>query len=215
MGIRVLIVDDHNIVREGMKMLLALEPDMDIVGEASNGNEAVTLAHKLRPDVVLMDLVMPEMDGIKATKIIRNELPCTEVIALTSVLEDRTIFDAIQVGAISYLLKNTDVPKLIEAIRAAANGQVTLTPQISTRLIREFRDPQNLEILTDREEEVLENLAKGFSNKEIAQALYISEKTVKTHVSSILSKLNLPSRTRAALYALKKGLISLEDIQIH
>lgn len=213
MGIRVLIVDDHVVIREGLRMFLALEPDIEIVGEAGNGNEAVKLAHQLKPDVVLMDLLMPELDGVRATEVIKKELPDTEVIALTSVLEDRAIFDAIQVGALSYLLKDTEADKLCEAVKAAANGQVRLSPQVAARLMREVRSSNNTEALTERETEVLRVLAKGLSNKEIADSLFITEKTVKTHVSNILSKLNLPSRTRAALYAHKMGMVSLDDVQ--
>lgn len=215
MAIRVMIVDDHNVVRKGMKMLLSLEPELDVVGEASNGEEAVRLARQLKPDVVLMDLIMPVMDGILATELIRKELPDTEVIALTSVLEDEIIIEAIKVGAISYLLKDTEADKLFEAIEAAANGQVILSPKVASRLTQRIRAPKTYESLTAREEDVLQNVAMGLSNREIANNLHISEKTVKTHISSILGKLNLPSRTRAALFAIKKGLVSLDDIQLN
>jgi NarL family two-component system response regulator LiaR len=211
MGIRVLIVDDHSVVRHGLKMFLALDSEIELVGEAANGVEAVRLARQLKPDVVLMDLLMPEMDGVAATEAIRRELPDTEVVALTSVLEDRAIFDAIRAGAIGYLLKDTEPDQLCEAIKAASAGQVQLSPQVAARLVREVRSPDNPETLTERETEVLRALALGFSNKEIAAELFITEKTVKTHVSSILSKLDLPSRTRAALYALKIGLVSLDE----
>jgi DNA-binding NarL/FixJ family response regulator len=214
MGIRVLIVDDHAVVREGLQMFLALEPELEVVGEAANGLEAQQLAHQLMPDVVLMDLLMPEMDGVAATEVIRRELPDVEVIALTSVLEDQSIFDAIRVGAIGYLLKDTQADKLCEAIKAAAAGQVQLSPQVAARLVREVRAPESPETLTARETEVLRAVARGLSNKEIAEALFITEKTVKTHVSNILSKLGLPSRTRAALYALKTGLVSLEEADL-
>jgi DNA-binding NarL/FixJ family response regulator len=214
MGIRVMIVDDHGVVRQGLRMFLALDPEIEVIAEAANGVEALRLAHQLKPDVVLMDLLMPEMDGIAATDAMRRELPDTEVIALTSVLEDRAIFDAIRVGAIGYLLKDTEADKLCEAIKAAAAGQVQLSPQVAARLVREVRAPDNPEALTERETEVLRTLARGFSNKEIAKQLVITEKTVKTHVSNILSKLDLPSRTRAALYALKIGLVSLEEADL-
>jgi DNA-binding NarL/FixJ family response regulator len=212
MAIRVLIVDDHSVVRQGLRMFLSLEPDLDIVGEARNGVEALRLARQYKPDVVLMDLLMPEMDGVTATEKIRHELPDTEVIALTSVLEDKAIIDAVRVGAISYLLKDTESDKLCEAIRAAAAGQVRLSPEVAARLMREVRAPDNPERLTERETEVLRAVARGLSNIEIATELFIAEKTVKTHISNILSKLNLPSRTRAALYAIKIGLISLSEI---
>ena len=199
MSIRVLIADDHSVVRQGLQMFLALDGALEVVGEAKNGVEAVDLARQLEPDVVLMDLLMPEMDGIEATRIIRQELPDVEVIALTSVLEDKAILDAVRVGAIGYLLKDTESEKLREAILAAAAGQVRLSPEVAVRLMREVSAPDSPEVLTDRETEVLRAVARGWSNQEIADRLVISEATVKTHVSSILSKLNLPSRTRAAL----------------
>jgi DNA-binding NarL/FixJ family response regulator len=214
MSIRVLIADDHSVVRQGLQMFLALDEALEVVGEAKNGAEAVDLARQLKPDVVLMDLLMPEMDGIEATRIIRRELPEIEVIALTSVLEDKAIFDAVRVGAIGYLLKDTESEKLREAIRAAAAGQVQLSPEVAVRLMREVSAPDSPETLTDRETEVLRAVARGWSNQEIADRLVISEATVKTHVSSILSKLNLPSRTRAALYALKIGLVSLDEADL-
>jgi len=214
MGIRILIVDDHSVVRQGLQMFLALDPELEIVGEAKNGVEALRLAHQLKPDVVLMDLLMPEMDGVAATEAIRRELPDVEVIALTSVLEDKAIFDAIRIGAIGYLLKDTEGDKLCEAIKAAAAGQVRLSPQVAARLMREVRAPESPEALTERETEVLRALARGLSNKEIAVALFITEKTVKTHVSNVLRKLGVPSRTRAALYALKIGLVSLEEADL-
>jgi DNA-binding NarL/FixJ family response regulator len=195
-------------------MFLELEADLELVDEAANGLEAVDLARRLKPDVVLMDLLMPEMDGVAAIEIIREELPDTQAVALTSVLEDQAIFDAIRVGAISYLLKDTEPDKLCEAIRAAAAGEVRLSPEVAARLMREVSTPESPETLTDRETEVLRILARGFSNTEIAEALFITEATVKTHVSNILAKLDLPSRTRAALYALKLGLISLDDIDV-
>jgi DNA-binding NarL/FixJ family response regulator len=214
MSIRVLIADDHSVVRQGLRMFLELEADIELVGEAANGVEAVDLARQFKPDVVLMDLLMPKMDGVSATETIRSELPDTQVVALTSVLEDQAIFDAIRVGAISYLLKETKSDKLCEAIRAAAAGEVRLSPQVAARLMREVSAPESPETLTERETEVLRVLARGLSNTEIAEALFITEATVKTHVSNILAKLGLPSRTRAALYALKIGLISLNDIEI-
>ena len=214
MTIRVLIVDDHSVVRQGLRMFLALDPEIDVVGEAKNGVEAIRLACQDKPDVVLMDLLMPEMDGVTATEKIRQELPDTEIIALTSVLEDKAIFDAIRVGATGYLLKDTESDKLCEAIKAAAAGQVQLSPAVAARLVREVRAPDSPETLTAREREVLLALTRGLSNSEIAEVLFITEKTVKTHVSNILAKLNLPSRTQAALYALKTGLIELDEINL-
>ena len=214
MTIRVLIVDDHSVVHQGLQMFLALDPEIDVVGEAKNGVEAIRLACQDKPDVVLMDLLMPEVDGVTATEKIRQELPDTEIIALTSVLEDKTIFDAIRVGATGYLLKDTESDKLCEAIKAAAAGQVQLSPAVAARLVREVRAPDSPETLTAREREVLLALTRGLSNSEIAEVLFITEKTVKTHVSNILAKLNLPSRTQAALYALKTGLIELDEINL-
>ena len=211
MPIRTLIVDDHSVVRQGLRMLLALDPELEIVGEAENGAEAVKLAAELRPEVVLMDMLMPVMDGITATGEIRRELPDTEVIALTSVLEDGAVIGAIKAGAIGYLLKDTQSDELRRAIKAAAAGQVQLSPAAATRLMREVRAPDMAaaETLTERESDVLRQIAQGKANKEIAQALVIGEKTVKTHVSNILQKLGVQSRTQAALYAAQNGLAEL------
>ncbi len=190
-------------------MFLGLDPELEIIGEAVDGKQAVQLAHQLRPDVVLMDLLMPVMGGVEATTVIRRELPDVEVIALTSVLEDSAVIGAIRAGAIGYLLKDTESDELIRAIKAAAAGQVQLSPKAAARLMREVRAPESPETLTERETEVLRLLASGQSNKEIAQTLYIGEKTVKTHVSNILSKLNVSSRTQAALYAARIGLVDM------
>jgi DNA-binding NarL/FixJ family response regulator len=208
MSIRILIVDDHSVVRQGLRMFLGLESEFNIVGEAANGKEAVELVDELSPDVVLMDLLMPVMDGIEATKIIRGEHPDVEVIALTSVLEDASVVNAVRAGAIGYLLKDTEADELIKAIKAAAAGQVQLSPKAAERLMREIRAPDNPEKLTSRETEVLRSLAEGKANKEIAAELHISETTVKTHVSNILMKLGVSSRTQAAIYATKIGLVS-------
>ena len=208
MSIRILVVDDHAVVRQGLKMFLALDDELEIVGEAANGEEAIRRAGELKPDVVLMDLLMPQMDGIAATAVIRRELPDVEVIALTSVLEDKAVYGAMRAGAIGYLLKDTEADELCRAIKAAAAGQVQLSPQAALRLMREIQVPQSPEKLTPRETEVLRLLARGLSNKEIGANLVIGEKTVKTHVSSILSKLGMPSRTQAALYAVHIGLVS-------
>lgn len=209
MTIQVLIADDHSVVRQGLRMFLSADPELEIVGEARDGAEAVRLAHQLQPDVVLMDLLMPVMDGIAATAAIRREVPDTEVVALTSVLEDTAVVDAVRAGAIGYLLKDTDAHELRRAIKAAAAGQVQLSPQAAARLLREVRTPEkSAEPLTERETEVLRLLAQGMSNKEIARALQITEQTVKTHVSHILDKLGVPSRTQAALYAIRNGFTS-------
>jgi DNA-binding NarL/FixJ family response regulator len=207
MPIRILIVDDHAVVRQGLKMFLGLDPELDVIGEGSDGREAIRLARELQPDVVLMDLLMPGMNGIEAIEILRKEMPDIEVIALTSVLEDQSVVGAIRAGAIGYLLKDTEADELIRSIKAAAEGQVQLSPKAAARLMREVRAPESPEALTERETEVLRLLAQGQSNKEIARTLSIGEKTVKTHVSSILSKLNVSSRTQAALHAVRIGLV--------
>jgi len=188
-------------------MFLSLDPTLEIIGEASNGKEALENARLLKPDVILMDLLMPVMNGIEATAAIKRELPDTEVIALTSVLEDASVIGAIRAGALGYLLKDTKAEELIQAIKAASQGQVQLSPQAAARLMREVRAPESPEALTERETEVLRLLAQGHSNKEVAHLLTIGEKTVKTHVSSILAKLNVSSRTQAALYAVRIGLV--------
>lgn len=211
MKIRILIADDHGVVREGLRMYLALDDELEVAGEASNGEEAVQQAHELKPDVVLMDMLMPVMDGVAATLKIRAELPDTEVIALTSVLDDGTVVNAVRAGAIGYLLKDTQAEELCRAIKAAAAGQVQLSPEAAARLMREVRVPEAPSAdLTERETEVLRLLAAGKANKEIALALSIGEKTVKTHVSSILSKLDVQSRTQAALYAVQSGIVPSE-----
>lgn len=211
MTIQILLADDHAVVRQGLKMFLELDADLQIIGEAENGEQAVHLAAQLQPDVVLMDLLMPVMDGITATAAIRRNTPDTEVIALTSVLEDASVMAAMRAGAIGYLLKDTRAEELCRSIKAAAAGQVQLSPQIAARLIREVQVPQSPEKLTERETEVLRLLALGRANKEIALELQIGEKTVKTHVSNILSKLGVFSRTQAALHAVRIGLVSVEE----
>lgn len=213
MSIRILLVDDHAVVRQGLKMFLGLNPDLEVVGEAENGQEAVRLTRELSPDVVLMDLLMPVMDGIAAIAAIRRDFPDTEVIALTSVLEDEAVMKAMRAGAIGYLLKDTQAEELRRAIKAAAAGQVQLSPQAAARLMREVRAPDSPEKLTERETDVLRLLALGRANKEIALELNIGEKTVKTHVSAILRKLGVPSRTQAALHAVRIGLVSIEGAQ--
>lgn len=212
MTIRVLLADDHSVVRQGLRMFLGLDPELEVIGEARNGVEAVQMAQELNPDVVLMDILMPEMDGLEATRRIRAAQPDTEVIALTSVLENEKVFDAIRSGAIGYLLKDTESEELRRAIKAAAAGQVQLSPQAAARLLRDERasEPQ-MEALTPRETEVLRLLARGLANKEIARDLGIGEKTVKTHVSNILSKMGVLSRTQAALQAVRMGLIEPDE----
>jgi two-component system, NarL family, response regulator LiaR len=211
-AIRILITDDHGVVRQGLRMFLSLDPEFEVVGEAENGQEALEMARELEPDVVLMDLLMPVMDGIKATRAIRSELPEVEVMALTSVLEDASVTRAVRAGAIGYLLKDTDSEELSWAIKAAAEGRVHLVPEATARLMREVSAPENPEALTERETEVLKLLARGQANKQIAGGLYVSEKTVKSHVLNILRKLGVHSRTQAALYAVRTRLVSLDEL---
>jgi two-component system, NarL family, response regulator LiaR len=212
MAIRVLITDDHGVVRQGLRMFLSLDPDVDVVGEAENGEEALNMARELHPDVILMDLLMPVMDGIEATEAIRAELPEVEVVALTSVLEDVSVTGAVKAGAIGYLLKDTQAEELHRAIRGAAEGRVQLAPEAAAKLMREVRAPESPEALTPRETEILKLLARGKANKQIARDLFVEEKTVKTHVSSILRKLGAKSRTQAALHAVRTGLVRVEDL---
>jgi two-component system, NarL family, response regulator LiaR len=212
MTIRILIADDHEVVRKGLRSFLEPDADLEIVGEAVDGDEAVRLARRLRPDVVLMDLLMPGMDGVTATQHIRQEFPHTEVVALTSVLEDASVVGAVRAGAVGYLLKDTRVDELLRAIKAAAAGQVQLSPEAAARLMREVRSPDAPEALSPRETEVLRLVARGRANKEIAGKLGIGEKTVKTHVSRILGKLGVQSRTQAALYAGRVGLLPLHEL---
>ncbi len=212
MSIRVLIADDHGVVRQGLTMYLKLDEELEVVGEASNGEEALYMARDLRPDVVLMDVLMPVMDGIEATEKIKAELPETEVVALTSVLDDGAVTGAVRAGAMGYLLKNTKPRELCRAIKGAAAGQVQLDPEAAARLMREMRAPERPEALTARETEVLGLLARGKANKQIARDLFVEEKTVKAHVSGILRKLGVSSRTQAALYAVRTGLVSLDDL---
>ena len=193
-------------------MFLGLDPELEVIGEARDGAEALLRAHELHPDVVLIDLLMPVMDGIAAIGAIRRELPDIEVIALTSVLDDSSVIGAVRAGAIGYLLKDTEADDLRRAIKAAAAGQVQLSPKAAARLMREVRAPDSPEALTEREVDVLRLLAQGQANKQIASNLRIGEKTVKTHVSNILAKLGVPSRTQAALYAVRIGLVSADQL---
>ena len=212
MAVRVLIADDHGVVRQGLRMFLSLDSELAVVGEAENGEAALLMARELKPDVVLMDLLMPVMDGVEATKAIRNELPDVEVVALTSVLEDTVVTAAVRAGAIGYLLKDSEPEELHRAINGAADGQVQLAPAAAERLIREVRAPESPEALTERETEVLKLLARGRANKQIASTLFLEEKTVKGYVSSILRKLGVQSRTQAALQAVRTGLVSMDEL---
>ncbi|GHO42443.1 response regulator [Ktedonospora formicarum] len=210
MVIRVLIADDHSVVREGLRMFLSRDPEIAIVGEAEDGEEAVRQAMEMRPDVVLMDVLMPVMDGIAATAALRRALPETEIIALTSVLEGATVVDAIKAGAIGYLLKDTQAQELRKVIKEAASGQVHLSPKVSASLVRQVQALPPAESLTEREKDVLCLLAQGKANKEIANHLQIVEDTVKVHVRHILAKLHVQSRTQAVLCALHLGLVVLD-----
>jgi two-component system, NarL family, response regulator LiaR len=209
-AIRVLIVDDHKVVRQGLRLFLRVDPHIEIVGEAGNGAQAVELARQLAPDVVLMDILMPVMDGIAATAAIRKERPEIEVLGLTSILEDSAVVEIMRAGAIGYLLKDLDGDDLCRAIRAAAAGQVQLAPEAFARLMRELRSPEQIEVLTEREQDVLRLLGQGQSNKQIARSLHLRDETVKTHVSKILHKLGVQSRTQAVLYAMRNGLMSIK-----
>ena len=212
--IRVLIVDDHQVVRQGLRTFLELHDDIAVVGEAGDGSAALEMIRRLEPDVVLMDLVMPGLDGIAATRQAVALYPRTRVIALTSFAEDDKVFPAIEAGASSYLLKDVSPDALVEAIRAVYRGEARLHPDIARKLMQATRvahqasgeAPALAGDLTDREREVIRLVARGCSNHEIAQTLVISEKTVKTHISHILGKLNLEDRTQLAIYAIKHGL---------
>ena len=214
-GIKVYITDDHPIVRRGIKQLLDTEADIEVVGEATNGREAIADMDKLKPNIVLMDLVMPVMDGIEAIRQIKISHPQIQILVLTSFATDDKVFPAIKAGALGYLIKDTGPEELVRAIRQVHQGQLTLHPTIAQKLLKELtlttERPPSPDPLTDREVEVLKLIARGLSNQEIAETLVVSIATVYTHVSNILEKLHLASRTQAALYALREGLASLYD----
>ena len=211
--IRVLLADDHWVVRQGLRMFLERDGDFEIVGEAEDGAAAVKMAVLLRPDVVLMDLLMPVQDGVAATAAIRKEAFEVEIMALTSVLEDEQVVGAIRAGAIGYILKDARGEELKAALRSAARGQVFLSPAAAARLVREMRVPEPPETLTARESDVLRLLALGLANKEIGGELGIGQGTVKTHVSNILAKLGVQSRTQAALQAINLGVVSAAELR--
>lgn len=205
--LRILIVDDHTIARQGLRTVLRVLPDMELAGEACNGREAVESAIKMHPDVVLMDLVMPEMDGVTAIALIKQTQPNLPIIALTTFAEADLVIGAVRAGANGYLLKDVEVQDLAHAIRTVYNGQPYFHPEATRHLIQmTARPPYSPEQLTKREQEVLVLLGRGFTNRQIADALTITEKTVSVHVSNVLSKLGLTSRTQAALYATRVGL---------
>lgn len=218
--IRVLLADDHTIVRSGVRTLLATEPDIEVVGEVGNGADAVTQAEALRPDVILMDLVMPVLGGIEATRQITAALPGVRVLVLTSFAADEDVFPAIKAGALGYLLKDSGPEDLVRAIRQVSRGEPSLEPSIARKVLLELSHPPTAHQpltkspLTERELDVLKLVAQGYSNKVIATKLFVSELTTRTHVSNILSKLHLASRTQAALYALQQGISTLDDIPV-
>jgi len=214
--IQVLIVDDHNMVRMGLKAYFSTLTDIQVAGEAASGEEAVRLAAELAPDVVLMDLIMPGMDGVEATRQVKKVSPRSQVIVVTSFHEDEHIFPAIRAGALSYVLKDIDPDELAEAIRRANAGEAVLNPRVAARLVKELNGELNSDRpetvnpfseLTDREMDVLRQIAAGKSNHEIAETLVISEKTVKSHITNLLNKLHLSDRTQAAVYAWQEGIV--------
>jgi DNA-binding NarL/FixJ family response regulator len=201
--IRILIVDDHAVVREGLRTFLQLQDGLEVVGEAGDGEEAVGLAERLRPDVVLMDLVMPKLDGVAAMQELRRRVPRARVIVLTSFLDDERVLPAMRAGAAGYLLKDVQPQELARAVRAAHAGEALIDPVVAARLVdalADGRDGERADQLTPREHEVLDLIGRGFSNKRIARELGVAEKTVKTHVSHVLAKLGVADRTQAALY---------------
>jgi NarL family two-component system response regulator LiaR len=228
-SIRVLLVDDHAIVRDGLCAVLKLQPDIEVVGEADNGRDAVSMAESLEPDVVLMDLVMPGMDGIEAIRRIVNGRPESRILVLTSFSAEDKVFPAIKAGAMGYLLKDCNSEELVRAIHQVQRGESSLHPKIARMLLQEMTAPRpeasaeppprpgrpTVDPLTERELDVLKLVAHGKSNREIADELVVAEGTVRTHVSNILSKLHLASRTQATLFALREGLTSLDDAGAH
>ncbi len=217
MTIRIMLVDDQALFREGLETLLSVHKDMQVVGQASNGQEAVEAAGKLKPDVVLMDVRMPVLDGVRATRLLKDNLPQCKVIVLTTFDDDKYIFDALRTGAVGYLLKDVPSALLVDAIRAAARGESILEPSVAAKVIAEFtrvssmvpaaQMGQLVEPLSEREQEILVLIARGSSNKEIARQLFIAEGTVKNHVTHILGKLGVRDRTQAALKAKELGLL--------
>jgi NarL family two-component system response regulator LiaR len=210
--ITVLIVDDHEIVRRGIRAYLETQPDFNVIGEAASGEEAIQMALNLVPDVVLMDLILPGLDGVESTRRIKNLSPRTQIVVLTSYHEDEHIFPALKAGATAYILKDIRMDRLAEALHKAVNGEVTLHPRVAARVLQNIRGEREEERnpyteLTERELEVLKLLANGLSNSRIAEQLFISENTVKGHISNILSKLHLADRTQAAAFAWREGIV--------
>jgi NarL family two-component system response regulator LiaR len=211
--IKVVLADDHAVVRHGLRFMLEQRPGIQVVGECGDGARALELVTDLLPDVALLDLLMPVMDGVAATREIKRLVPSTQIIILTSYYEDEHVFSAIKAGALSYLLKDSSPHELVEAVHAAARGESKLHPMVAARVLREMQQPQHtpLNDLTPRELEVLTRIAHGRSNHEIAHELVISEPTVRTHVANILSKLHLTDRTQAAIFALQQNLVALSE----
>ncbi|MCK5794552.1 MAG: response regulator transcription factor [Anaerolineales bacterium] len=213
--IRILIVDDHIVVRKGIKALLATEPNLEVLDEAKDGLEAVSKYEELKPDILLLDLLMPKMSGIEVIRELKSKYSDVKILVLTSFAADEQVFPAIKAGALGYLLKDSQPEELIEAIRQVHQGESSLSPSVARKVLQEVfkpgEKPLSPDPLTKREVEVLQVLAKGKSNREIGEILSITEATVRTHVSNILAKLHLASRTEAALYALKEGVAFLED----
>lgn len=215
--ISVILVDDHRVVRQGVRAFLETQPDITVVAEADGGEEAIRLAAEHAPDVMLMDLIMPGMDGVEATRRVKQVSPRTQVVVLTSYHQDEHIFPAIRAGALSYILKDIGAAELAEAVRMAAVGEAVLHPRVAARVVQELHGarqhdtPNPFTELSERELEVLRHLAGGHSNSDIAEKLIISEKTVKSHVSNILSKLHLADRTQAAVYAWREGVVRREE----
>jgi NarL family two-component system response regulator LiaR len=215
----ILVVDDHEVVRSGIRSFLETTPEFQVVGEAASGEEALSLVSELIPDIVLLDLIMPGMDGIETTRRLRQISPRTQVVVLTSYHEDIHIFPALKAGAISYILKDMKMEKLVDVLHRAVQGEVTLHPRVAARVLQNLRGEDGEEQplfteLTDRELEVLKRIANGLTNSQIAEKLYISENTVKGHVSNILNKLHLADRTQVAVYAWQQGIVH-RDTQVH
>jgi NarL family two-component system response regulator LiaR len=216
-SIRVLIVDDHTVVRDGLQALLSVEPGMEVVGSASDGSEAVRLAQELRPDVILLDLVMPRMDGVQAINEIKRNNPAARILVLTSFAENHQVFSAIKSGAMGYIMKDTSADELIHAIQDTYHDKPVLQPEIARKLMRDIQNPvpqtQIENTLTDREMEILRQVALGKTNQEIADELVVSERTVRTHITNILAKLRLSNRTQLALYALREGIAHMRYVK--
>ena len=212
--IKVLIVDDHEVVRQGLRFVLDQEPDIEVVGDCADGRRALTAIRALGPDVVLLDMVMPGLDGLGVLEALRADGPLPAVVVLTSFQEDARVIEAVRAGALSYLPKTTAVDRVVEAVRAAARGGSVLEPKIAALLVRQVRgggSEEPLRVLTPRERQVLSMLSRGRANREIARVLSLSEETVKSHVSNVLAKLGLQDRTQAAIFGLQQGLVPLDE----